>query len=190
MRMFLIQLTAARKAHLIGALACLAVAGLGYRFGVYPLQSEDKTPAQWQAEIDQAQAKAQRQAQAVQRFEEELTGSDRRLHERPMQLLQATQVNHRLAALSDLAGAHGLVLDASQPGGETRLAYYAYVPIQLAGQGGFTQVIGFLGALHTDFPDLSVRAFEMKRGAVDGGRFSLTLNWFVRPSQTAEVVTP
>ncbi len=179
------MLSGAKLTHAVGAVLCLSLLGTGYQFGVRPMLSQGKTPADWAAEVDDAQAEAALQEATVQRLSRELEMSQRELASRPMQLLAASEVNRRLAALSDLAEAHGLTLASSQPGTETALTYYAYVPITLGGQGGFAQVVGFLGALSETFPDVGVHAFDMTRGQVAGGRFTLTLNWYVRPSQTA-----
>lgn len=182
-----ITLTAVLKTHAIGALVCLALLGAGYQFGLRPMMAQGESPTDWQARVDTAQAEAALQEATVQRLGRELELSAMRLEARPMQLMQASAVNRRLSQLSDLAKQHGLVLASSQPGTEATLAYYAYVPITLGGQGGFAQVVAFLGALHEAFPDMGVHGFSMSRSPVGGGRFDLILNWFVRPTQSAEV---
>lgn len=179
------MLSSAMKTHAVGALVCVSLLGVGYQLGIRPMLSLGKTPADWASEVDEAQAQAALHEATVQRLSRELELSQRGLESRPMQLLAASEVNRRLAALSGLAEAHGLTLASSQPGAETALTYYAFVPITLGGQGGFASVVAFLGALHETFPDIGVHAFDLTRGQIGGGRFTLTLNWYVRPSQTA-----
>ncbi|MFI4860500.1 MAG: hypothetical protein ACIAXF_07450 [Phycisphaerales bacterium JB063] len=172
--------------HSIGGSVCAVFLGIGYLFGAMPLMSDGDTPTDMSAVVRDAEQQAALQDAVTQRLSQELAHSEQELESRPMQLVQSSYANRRVAALSALAYDFGLTLASTQPGGETMMTYYAYVPVTIGGEGSLADFVRFLGALHTRFPDMGVQGFEIVRDSKGGGRFALSLNWFVEPTQTAE----
>ena len=181
--------SATLKIHAVGALVCAGLLSAGYAMGVMPMMSSSESPADRGVSVREAQQQAGLQEAVAQRLQAEVEASDQTLASKPMQLLQASLINRRVAELSGLAYDHGLTLTSSQPGDETVLTYYAFVPIVIGGEGRLGDFVRFLGALHSRFPDMGVQAFDVTRDPLGGGRFSLALNWFVEPARTAEVST-
>lgn len=172
--------------HAAGALVCAVLLGVGYGFGVAPRIAPGQSPAERAEAIRDAQAEAMLQEAVVQRLEGELERSNNALNDRPVLLRPATEINRRLSALSDLVTSSGLVVTASQTGEISALSHYAFVPIEISGEGKLGDFIAMLGALHSRYPDLSVQSFDVLRVPTGDGRFRLNLNWFVQPPQTAE----
>lgn len=176
----------AKAVHSAGALCCAALLAVGYFGGGDVLLAGEPAPAVLSDPLHDAESDAALQEAVVQRLEREVEHARQQLDEKPMSLMPASVLNQRLADLSALAQAHELTLTTSQPGQETQLAYYAFVPISVGGDGRLASFVGFLGALHTQFPDMGVRSFDVTRDPLGGGRFTLTLSWYVKPSRTAE----
>ncbi|XAL98860.1 hypothetical protein OT109_14875 [Phycisphaeraceae bacterium D3-23] len=173
--------------HAIGASVCAVVLGAGYMLGVVPLLSAGDSPTDLSAAVREAEQQAALQDAVTQRLSDELGNSEVELASRPMQLVQSTHANRRVAELSAMAHEYGLTLASTQPGGETMMSYYAFVPVVIGGEGKLGDFVRFLGALHSRFPDMGVQGFEIVRDPLGGGRFTLGLNWFVEPARTAEV---
>lgn len=176
----------AKTVHAAGALCCAALLAAGYFAGGDILLAGETTPTQTSDRLHDAESDAALKEAAVQRLELEVEHAQRQLDDKPMSLLPASVMNQRLADLSALAQAHELTLTTSQPGQETQLAYYAFVPISVGGEGRLASFVAFLGALHGQYPDMGVRRFDVTRDPMGGGQFTLTLSWYVKPSRTAE----
>ncbi|MEM9413972.1 MAG: type 4a pilus biogenesis protein PilO [Planctomycetota bacterium] len=172
--------------HVVGGAVCALLWASGYLFGIAPLDSGGESQGDQLAAVREAEQRAALQDAVTQRLSQELSGIEAELSARPMQLLQSTYANRRVAELSELAHAYGLTLESTQPGTETMMAYYAFVPVEVGGEGRLNDFVEFMGALHRRFPDMGVQAFEVVRDPTGGGRFTLALNWFVEPTQTAE----
>ena len=176
----------AKAVHAAGAVGCALVLGVGFFAGGRTFIEGDASPVDLTDQLHQAESGAALKAAAVERLEREVTHAQQQVDDKPMSLLPATVVNQRLAALSRMAQDCDLTLASSQQGQETQLAYYAFVPIHVGGDGRLVDFVRFLGALHEGFPDMGVGTFDISRDPLGGGRFSLTLNWYVQPSRTAE----
>lgn len=124
-------------------------------------------------------------AGAVQRRLDDLT---RQLEGSSLVLRPAEEINKRITALAAVAAECGLTLNALSPGQATPGARYGTVPVQLAGQGTYTDCAEFLRALHGLFRDTGVHAFDL---AGDPGTpemppaFRFDLVWNVMPPDAA-----
>ena len=177
--------------HAVCGTVCLTLAGAGYWFGLGPMTRELDQRQGLTQTLELSQDDLQLRRGVLERLEDKFLQSQQELEVQPVDLQPASMVNRRLANLSQLAQEHDLVLTASSIGGEQRLAYYSYLPIELGGQGDFGNVVAFLGKLYEHYPDISVRTFDLNRGGDGPSRgaragFSLGLSWFVQPPQTAQ----
>lgn len=78
-----------------------------------------------------------------------------------IQLLPATHLNARLAALTALATEHSLRVDAIAPGNLVTRAHRAEIPIRIEGRGAFPAITAFLAAMHRIHRDTAVRSMVL-----------------------------
>jgi Tfp pilus assembly protein PilO len=101
-----------------------------------------------------------------------------------VQLEPTSQLNARLAKLTDLAVANSLQVDTIEPGISTASgsARYDTIPIKLAGRGAYRDVTKFLRTMHETLPDTGVGVMELS--AADNGAsaiFTVQLQWHTAP---------
>lgn len=172
--------------HLGGGAACVAVLLCGWLFGLNPLMSQNTQGA---AAIDQAQ-QAEQQATAakaeIDRVTRRLEQVRSELEHQPMSLSSSSQINPLLAQLAAWADEHRLTITRTRAGRPEALRYYDYVPIQLAGEGRYADLLSFFQSLHTARGDLGLTAFTVRRIQKQSGAsvgFELDLAWYVVAEQ-------
>ncbi len=95
---------------------------------------------------------------------------------RPVDLL-----NHQVASVSGLLEAHGLQVTKMDPGDPTATPRFILVPIRIAGQGAFADVVSFLHDLHEQCKDTEVSAFAVHadtNASSDQVVFEFCLGWY------------
>jgi len=175
--------------HLGGGAACAALLLCGWLVGLNPLLSQNTQGA---AVIDQAQ-QAEQQATAAKaeldRVTRRLDQVRSELEHQPMSLSSASQINPLLAQLAAWADEHRLTITRTRAGRPEALRYYDYVPIQLAGEGQYADLLSFFQQLHTARGDLSLTAFSVRRIQKQSGAsvgFELDLAWYVVTDQAPQ----
>ncbi len=185
--------------HLGAALLCLLLLGAGWVFGLGPLLSENQeaTTVLDQAELAEDQAKDIKTQ--IDRLTQQLADVQQQLDDQPVHLQPASQINPLLAELAMGSETLGLSITRTSAGRRQALAYYDYVPIELAGEGGYDELLAFFKRLHETRGDLGVIGFSATRMTIGLGlRFEIDLAWYVRSEQpetpaeqaTASVPTP
>ena len=88
-------------------------------------------------------------------------------------------LNRHMASVSELMEASRLRVTKLDPGDANALPRYTLVPIRVAGEGAFGDVLAFLHAMHTSLQDTEVRAFAVhsNAGSTDVG-FEFALAWY------------
>ncbi len=98
-----------------------------------------------------------------------------------VELRPIDQLNRQLATVSELIEATGLKVAQMDPGEPAIYPRYTLVPIRVAGQGTFTDVLTFLHELQQNVKDTEVRAFAVHadpKAAPGGIAFELSLAWY------------
>lgn len=172
--------------HLGGAAVCAALLLCGWFFGLNPLVSQNTQGA---VVMDQAH-KAEQQAAAAKaeldRVTRQLEQVRRELDHQPMSLSSASRINPLLAQLAAWADEHRLTITRTRAGRPEALRYYDYVPVQLAGEGQYADLLSFFQQLHTARGDLGLTAFSVQRVQKQSGAsvgFELDLAWYVVAEQ-------
>lgn len=180
------------RIYAAGAVACAAVSGGAYLFGLRPVLAHRDAYA---AEADELQARREKAravsaALATARFQ--LDGTTRDVAALPLKLEPGSAVNARLARLAEVAAEAGLVLDEVRPGPPVAGPHYEALPIRVGGTGTYPACAAFLHRLRDQFPDVGVKAFDCANpsGALDTksptgpvASFRADLAWYTLPAK-------
>lgn len=101
-----------------------------------------------------------------------------------LKLQPASDLNARLARLTDLATSCGLTIDEMRPGALAELSKFQTLPVHMAGTGTYPACAKFLHTLRQSYPDTGVEALEATnqnptpQGSVATFRFDLV--WYTK----------
>ena len=98
-----------------------------------------------------------------------------------VELRPVEQLNKQVAAGSELVEEQNLHVTRVDPGDALVTPRYSLVPIRVAGQGTFADVVNFLHELHDVAKDTEVRAFAVHadpKASSDLVTFELSLGWY------------
>ena len=182
--------------HLGGAGVCVVLLAGGWLLGLGPLMTDTQVASSTVEEARQAQQATQVGKAELDALTQRLEATQAELDQRPVSLESADAINPLLAELAGWADEHRLALTRTNAGQPIALAYYDYVPITLAGEGAYGELLGFFHKLHAGRGDLGVVSFNAARQAATGGiAFEIELAWYVKsrntgaPKATASVPT-
>ncbi len=180
--------------HLGGAAVCVVLLALGWLLGLGPLLSDTQAASSTIEEARQAQQATQAGKAELDALTQRLEATQAELDQRPVSLQSADTINPLLAELAGWADEHQLELTRTNAGQPIALAYYDYVPIMLAGEGAYGELLGFFHKLHAGRGDLGVVSFNVaRRAATAGVAYEIELAWYVKsrnpgvPEATASV---
>ena len=177
--------------HLGAVVVCAALLLMGYVFGYAPLMSKNQQASSLIDQAEQAESQAKLVKQQLDRLDAELETIKTALDEQPVSLQHASQINPLLAQLAEWSELHGLAITRTNSGRPAALAYYDYVPVKLAGEGSFGELLGFFKRMNTDRGDLGLVSFNVNRMATGGGvSFELDLAWYVLSGDTPDLIQP
>jgi len=176
--------------HIGGAVLCAGLLAAGWFLGIGPLMSETQQSATITDRYEQAQQQTRDSKDRIKQLASRLERVKARLDQQPVNLEPASAINPLLADLARWSDEHKLSMTRTQPGRPIALAYYDYVPISLAGEGTYPDLLGFMRSLNEARGDLGVVSFDVKRMGAEGGVvFELELAWYV-VSDAAEQSVP
>lgn len=98
-----------------------------------------------------------------------------------VELRPVDHLNKQVAAVSELVEEQNLHVTRVDPGEAQVTPRYTLVPIRVAGQGTFADVVNFLHELHDVAKDTEVRAFAVRadpKASSDLVTFELCLGWY------------
>ncbi len=172
----------------IGAGLCLLLTLGLYTMSISPLRAEQDALDDRRLELKAHQAKADKLSMTRIAVGEQLAGVKASVAEVKLELLPASQINGRIAAVGDLAAALGLKIDSIQPGEAISGSRYEMVPMTLAGSGTYAKCLAFIHELRKALPDTGVSALELsgnpsERSGEKGSeaRFRFELLWYAAP---------
>ncbi|MFB3890805.1 MAG: hypothetical protein ACE15C_02150 [Phycisphaerae bacterium] len=172
------------RIDMAGMAAIAAGALLVYWFGVRPVVLAKDLASAQRSQLDAQRRGLAHTASRADAAAKRLIAIRAELAKLPVQLEPAGSVNTRIRRLADLAAADGLKIDEIQPSDAAYGPDFGWVPIRLAGGGGYKAWTAFLHDLAMSFPDTAVDSFELsgKPGAPTSPvEFRVSLVWFVSP---------
>ena len=166
--------------HLGAAALCAVMLLAGWAFGLGPLMSESQQATSIVEQAHQAEAQAKKAKQQLDKLFDDLQQVEKQLDEHPISLHSASQINPLLAELAEWSELHNLSINRTNAGRRKALTYYDYVPIQISGEGGYSDFLSMLQRLHNERGDLGVITFGVRSSPTSGGvAFEIELAWYV-----------
>ena len=170
--------------HIGGAVACALLLLVGWLMGVQPLMADNQQASSIVDQANDAEQQATQSKNALDQLNVQLEEVRTRLAQQPVSLDTAGQINPLLAQLAEWSEQHNLAITRTNSGQPLALAYYDYVPISLAGEGAYGDLLAFFTRLHEDRGDLGIVSFNVRRLANGAGvSFDLELAWYVLSDQ-------
>lgn len=184
--------------HLGGAALCLIIVAAGWWIGLGPLMSDSEQAFSFVQEATLAEEQAAQSQSELVKLEHSLAQIKAELFKQPVSLEPASQINALLGELADWAEGHELNITRTNAGRPVALAYYDYVPISLAGEGAYVDMLQLLSQMHEQRGDIGLITFNASRLPSQAGvKFELQLAWYVisddaaaQQPVTASVPTP
>jgi Tfp pilus assembly protein PilO len=172
----------------VDACGMLASAGLlaALGFGVIaPIMNQQSAVAAVHDEI--ADLERQRTAMDLRRsqLQADLDRATSAVAETDLSLEPVEQVNRRVADIVDLASECGMVIHETRTDEPDRAPSHSTVPVELSGDGSYSNCAMFLRRLARALPDVKVVAFDLSgnpRTREGDGTFEFDLAWYAAPS--------
>ncbi|MGB0768762.1 MAG: type 4a pilus biogenesis protein PilO, partial [Phycisphaeraceae bacterium] len=166
--------------HFGGGALCALLLSAGWVLGLGPLLSESQQATTVQQRADAAETEASERQEELDRLQQSLAAIRQQLEDQPISLSSASRINPLLATIASWSEEYRLSITRTRAGRPKALTYYDYVPIELAGEGRYGDLLAFFGRLHRDRGDLGLVAFEVRRMSTSGEvAFDLDLAWYV-----------
>ena len=169
------------RIYLAGGVVCAALGAGAYAVGFSPATLRHARQAAKQTELRARKHKAANLAGQLNTARTQLTAITDSFANLPLRLEPATQVNQRLARLTDLANGAGLTIDEMRPGAIADGPDFKTVPILIAGNGTYPACAKFLHALRETFPDTAVLSFNTTNNSASpespAATFQFDLAW-------------
>lgn len=172
--------------HAGAILLCVGFLAAGWAFGVRPLMSESQQSNTVLEQAEQAEFEAKQVKVQLDQLAAELASVQEELNEQPVNLQSASQINPLLSELANWSEQHGLSITRTSAGRREALVYYDYVPIEVSGEGGYTDLLGFFTKLHNERGDLGLISFAVNRMPTGGVSFEMDLAWYVLSDESQE----
>jgi Tfp pilus assembly protein PilO len=164
-----------------GAVVCAALSAGAYGVGVRPATLRHAEQVAKQTELRAARQKANNLAGQLNTARGELARVNDAIANLPLRLEPVTQINQRLARLTDLADSIRpvkMTIDEMRPGVISEGRDYKTVPIYIAGNGTYPACATFLHGLRKDFPDMAVLSFNTTgNNSTPDATFNFELAW-------------
>jgi Tfp pilus assembly protein PilO len=170
----------------IGVIALILLAG--YILAAAPLLRAQRERAALHEELLQVRQAAAAAADRLRAAGAELDGLRTAAGPEQRHLVSARHANQRLAAITGLAGEHGLMVDDLRTAAARETAWSAVIPVTLGGRGAFQSCARFLRDLRERFPDMGLDSFELADNPGDPADptvFRFDLAWHAAPSASA-----
>jgi hypothetical protein len=174
----------------VGIVALLAMTSALWFIGIKPVVDARNSEAraadrreQFEAELAEATAAAEKAATKAEEFERRLAGIT---HEpRP-----ASELNARISELIDIAAEAGIEIDSLAPGRAAESAFSDDVRIDVSGRTAPSGVEVFLSKLHNKAPDLAVRSITVDARGDAAVSLRIGMVWRAAPATVRTPTTP
>ena len=142
--------------HIGGGVICASCLFVAWVFGVAPLMSETQQSTSVMEQAEEAEFQARQVKNQLDQLGQDLVRVEDQLKEQPISLKPASQINPLLADLARWSELHELSITRTNAGRAVALEYYDYVPIEIAGEGGYADLLRFFKHLHNERGDLGL----------------------------------
>ena len=168
----------------VGVLVCAAVTGLCFVTLVQPTIGNRCAYEQLQPQVAQRERDVQNARSTLLSLQSDLDKTRTQLVSLPLRLESASQVNSRMAGLTEMASRAGLDVHQILPDTTREGRRYDIVPIVLSGGGDYVKVTRFMREVHEHFADIAVVGFDLGTQAPgeDAARFNIGLAWYTLPA--------
>jgi Tfp pilus assembly protein PilO len=171
----------------VGLLVAMSIAA--FVLQVRPLFRAQQALAGQTAALTAEQQKLNKLKRSVQMMRTRLEAVQRSIDQTEFKLEPASQINGRLARLTEIASHYSLQVDEMEPGTPGKVTsggQFETIPIRLSGRGGYRNCTQFLDALHQQLRDTSVTAMSLAAGdsADPNGAFTFNLLWHTAPAES------
>jgi len=160
------------------------LAAIAYFAQVSPVHNRYEQ-AQAQTELlTTEQSKAVQLERSVNEMQEHLDSAKEAAEKSQLKLEPASELNTRLAKLTQLAGENHLQLDVTESGATTNSDRYSSVAIRLSGRGSYRNCVQMLKQLRLTMPDVGVVSVELASASVkddSNATFGFELLWYRQP---------
>lgn len=177
-----------RNIDLAALAVCAVVTLTGYMAGFQPLVQAHNEAVDRQNEVTEMRSRGDQVMSTLNALKRQLANTQNAVEKSPLRLQPVTQINQRLAQLTELAGRSGLALNEIQPGGVQIGQWFATVPIRIQGSGTFQNCVTFIHLLHVNHADTGVASFSLS-GQPGTGKVTTTfqcdLTWYAATASTA-----
>lgn len=177
--------------HAGASALCLGVLAFGWVFGLGPLMSDSHQATSVLEQAEQAEFEAKQVKDKLDTLTAELALVQEKLDEQPVSLQPVSQINPLLADLAKWSEQHRLSITRTNASRRVALTYYDYVPVEIAGEGSYSDLMRFFEKLYKERGDLGIIRFSVNRqSAVGGVSFEMDLAWYVLSDDAEESLDP
>lgn len=170
--------------YTVGGLVCAAATAIAWFALAAPTLGQLSERRDRQAQLNESRHKAVNLAHDLADARKEMKVLSGQLASNAIELQPASQVNQRLAALTNLATQNGLSLNELRPGAPSETNRYQVLPIHLTGAGDYPSCAAFLHGLHDAYTDVGLSSLEAlnsdSSGATSGLNFQIELVWYTK----------
>ena len=171
-----------------GVIVCLLATGAVFLLGFEPLIDRESQHMARRNAVAQRHRQIEQSTATLTMMRSHLVKVRHAIKESAIQLQPSSNLNRRVAQITDLATRSGLAVHEIQPGTIVSGDRYDTVPIQLGGQGTYESCARFLSQLHEAFGDTGVSSLEMTgtpAAPAQPAAFRLSLTWYAAPRPAA-----
>ena len=179
----------ALRVDLIGVALTVVLTAGAYFIQVEPLIGQRETQRATVAELGTEQHKLPDLKRTMQSVRMRLDTVKQAIAETDLKLQPASELNERLARLTQVATDNKLQIDEVEPGKVMPGQQFETITIRLSGRGGYQDSTSFLRDLHRAMPDTSVTSMDLAAGGGVGksdAGFSFILHWHTAPTDEAK----
>jgi hypothetical protein len=156
--------------HAAGSVLILLLAGGAYWLQIGPALSRHELAEAQAADLSSQKSKQRELERTLVMLKEKVSVAEREAGKAEMKLEPITELNARLARLTELAAGKRLRVDS----------------VRISGQGTYRNCAALLREIQTARPDVAVVSLEMGSAAVTtdaAATFAFDLLWYTRPAE-------
>jgi Tfp pilus assembly protein PilO len=160
---------------------CVALTAAMYLIGLSPLVERYEQVQGSTRQLNEQNRKSSSLSSSVATARAQLAAVRKATASNPLRLLPARLVNNRLAEITELAAANGLIIEQIHPAAGRKSGRYEIVPIRIDGRGAYPTATTFMRRLRETFPDTGVASFKLSgnpSAPKTPATFELTLEWY------------
>lgn len=166
---------------------CLALTAAAAWLGFTPIWQHHTNFIQQQRDLQNQKHQDSQQALELKTTQKRLEDAQNQLAKISLRLQATTELNQRLASITDLAAKSTLKIDDIVPGKTTKGRRFDTISIHLAGEGTYPACAVFLHHLKKSMPDIGVQTLHITAApnATGPAKFTYDLQWFAAPSASS-----